>query len=697
MNRADTGPGNFDIVFNYDQVLWETGDASGGAGGLGGSSARVGYSNGVDRSFELPGSGTNGAFLDSNAVSGLVHNSRDSAQPGRYLFEVRRGVLDTGHQVGGRVINDAASGAGVAGAYVSACAPDGTCALTTSSGSGAYAIGGLADGAYTITAAPPGSLLPTTAAVALSGADATVDLHVTGPVPPPAGTAIGPTNSSSGGLPVVYWSDPLNLTTHACAGATVSYTVTLDGAVVRSGPMTEGPAGTYSATIAAFYPLHGVGHVHIDVVGCGTPTAVDFDVYIDPSGVVVDAEGHPIVGATVTLLRSNASTGPFSPVPDGDSIMSLSNRHNPDTTDADGHFGWDVIPGYYQVQASKAGCHAPGDAATPSVTTAVMQIPPPVTDLELVLDCGGVVPPEDVTPPTVACGSADAVWHPDNVAIACTATDAGSGLVNPADASFTLTTNVGSGSADANAATATREICDVAGNCATAGPIAGNRIDRANPTLTVPAGITVNATSPTGSNVSYVAMATDETDPSPVVACSPPSNTTFPIGTTTVTCTATDHAGNVSTRGFAVTVKGAPANLEVQSQEFQDRFKPLLEETSETVTVAGSYNRSQLAKLMARIDWVVVPSIWWENSPLVIQEAFLHGRPVICSDIGGMAEKVTDGVDGLHFRRGDAEHLAEVIERAARPPACGSSLRAGIVPGPRHGRPRCQLAERPLR
>ena len=61
---------------------------------------------------------------------------------------------------------------------------------------------------------------------------------------------------------------------------------------------------------------------------------------------------------------------------------------------------------------------------------------------------------------------------------------------------------------------------------------------------------------------------------------------------------------------------------------------------------------------MARIDWVVVPSIWWENGPLVILEAFQHGRPVICSDIGGMSEKVTDGVNGLHFRRGDPRDLA---------------------------------------
>jgi glycosyltransferase involved in cell wall biosynthesis len=78
------------------------------------------------------------------------------------------------------------------------------------------------------------------------------------------------------------------------------------------------------------------------------------------------------------------------------------------------------------------------------------------------------------------------------------------------------------------------------------------------------------------------------------------------------------------------------------------------------------------------VDWVVVPSIWWENAPLVIQEAFAHGRPVICSDIGGMAEKVTDGVDGLHFRAGDPQSLADTIERAVGTPGLWDRLRAGI-------------------
>ena len=64
---------------------------------------------------------------------------------------------------------------------------------------------------------------------------------------------------------------------------------------------------------------------------------------------------------------------------------------------------------------------------------------------------------------------------------------------------------------------------------------------------------------------------------------------------------------------------------------------------------------------MRSVDWVVLPSVWWENSPVVIQEALLHRRPMICSDIGGMAEKVRDGKDGLHFRAGSSQDLADRI------------------------------------
>jgi glycosyltransferase involved in cell wall biosynthesis len=120
------------------------------------------------------------------------------------------------------------------------------------------------------------------------------------------------------------------------------------------------------------------------------------------------------------------------------------------------------------------------------------------------------------------------------------------------------------------------------------------------------------------------------------------------------------------------------ANLELQAQEFQDEFAALHASLQDRVTFRGPYDHDELPKLMADLHWVVVPSIWWENSPLVIQEAFFHRRPIICSDVGGMAEKVRDGVDGIHFRAGDGFSLAKAIEAAATNPKLWSRLRDGI-------------------
>ena len=122
------------------------------------------------------------------------------------------------------------------------------------------------------------------------------------------------------------------------------------------------------------------------------------------------------------------------------------------------------------------------------------------------------------------------------------------------------------------------------------------------------------------------------------------------------------------------------ANLDLQPGTFQNRIKALLEQTRDSVTFVGRYAHAQLAGLMSNVDWVVVPSIWWENSPLVIQEAFHFGRPVICSDIGGMAEKVRDGVDGLHFRAGDPASLARTMRLAIETPGLWERLRLGIKP-----------------
>jgi glycosyltransferase involved in cell wall biosynthesis len=121
-------------------------------------------------------------------------------------------------------------------------------------------------------------------------------------------------------------------------------------------------------------------------------------------------------------------------------------------------------------------------------------------------------------------------------------------------------------------------------------------------------------------------------------------------------------------------------NLEHQPPEFQAAVKELFRVAGRRLRFMGSYKSEELPDLMREVDWTIVPSTWWENAPVVIQEAQFHGRPVIASDIGGMAEKVRDGVDGLHFRVSNPESLAEAMTRAIREPALWERLRAGTRP-----------------
>jgi uncharacterized protein (DUF697 family) len=100
----------------------------------------------------------------------------------------------------------------------------------------------------------------------------------------------------------------------------------------------------------------------------------------------------------------------------------------------------------------------------------------------------------------------------------------------------------------------------------TASDAAGNRssasftvtvVDTTPPTLTLPAAITATATSASGAVVTYSASATDPVDGSIVPVCTPASGSTFALGMTTVSCTATDAHGNKATGSFQVQVQYA--------------------------------------------------------------------------------------------------------------------------------------------
>lgn len=79
------------------------------------------------------------------------------------------------------------------------------------------------------------------------------------------------------------------------------------------------------------------------------------------------------------------------------------------------------------------------------------------------------------------------------------------------------------------------------------------------------------------------------------------------------------------------------------------------------------------------LDVLVVPSIWPENSPLVIHEAFQTGAAVVASRIGGIPDLVIDGVNGRLFDPGSAPDLARVLTELIADPARAAGL-AGAAP-----------------
>ena len=104
--------------------------------------------------------------------------------------------------------------------------------------------------------------------------------------------------------------------------------------------------------------------------------------------------------------------------------------------------------------------------------------------------------------------------------------------------------------------------------------------------------------------------------------------------------------------------------------------RPMLQRSG--VEWLGGVAHERVPALLASIDVLVVPSIWIENSPFVIKEAFAAGLPVVASNLGGMAELVQDGRNGLLFTAGDSADLRRVITRLLDEPGLLATLREGI-------------------
>jgi glycosyltransferase involved in cell wall biosynthesis len=97
-----------------------------------------------------------------------------------------------------------------------------------------------------------------------------------------------------------------------------------------------------------------------------------------------------------------------------------------------------------------------------------------------------------------------------------------------------------------------------------------------------------------------------------------------------------------------------------------DSLRALAVESGASVVFSGYLTGDELRRAVAAARAVVVPSVWYENAPMTVLEAYALGKPVIGARIGGIPELVQDGQTGWLFESGNTDSLAEVLQTVIR-------------------------------
>ena len=186
-----------------------------------------------------------------------------------------------------------------------------------------------------------------------------------------------------------------------------------------------------------------------------------------------------------------------------------------------------------------------------------------------------------------------------------------------------------------------------AGGLSASGSVMYSIVDTTKPALNLPAHIIEEATSASGANVAFSVSATDAVDPSPVVVCSATSQALFPIGTTTVDCTATDAASNVGSGSFDVTVA--------------DTMKPVVTISSTAVVGAkGWYNIDSsgtdgVIVTVTATDAVGVASLSCDESGSTIADVHSSGDTFTLVD--GDHDVTCTALDAAHNEGSDSKQF----------------------------------------
>jgi hypothetical protein len=320
------------------------------------------------------------------------------------------------------------------------------------------------------------------------------------------------------------------------------------------------PTGTYSWLVSGSRP-GGVPSANLpeqfefkgsDAVVAETPEEQREDITLPAMRVLtvraIGPGGSSVPGVTVrsdSRVEGETAATPVAPGMSATTILATEYE----TTDTDG-YALLSIPAWTNVKAS-IYVEPPLETQLPDASFQIEGLTEDQTQL-IALGKSGT----DVTPPELKCATPTAGWHPENQTLACTATDSGTGLAHPEDASFSLTTTVAANEETAKAETTSHRVCDKADNCAEAGPLGPIEIDRKPPTIAI-ASPANSAEVAQGSSLKAQYTCTDGGSGTAACEGSTPSGATLDtatLGKHTLSVSSTDAVGNQSTASATYTV-----------------------------------------------------------------------------------------------------------------------------------------------
>ena len=117
-------------------------------------------------------------------------------------------------------------------------------------------------------------------------------------------------------------------------------------------------------------------------------------------------------------------------------------------------------------------------------------------------------------------------------------------------------------------------------------------------------------------------------------------------------------------------------------KEYFENLKKMADGDSR-IEFLGEYKDEEVPSIMNEIDCLLVPSVWWENSPLTVLTSLAFKVPVITINIGGAAELVKDGLNGFNFDIGNSKSLANAIGKIAENPEILNKIKDNIIRPPR--------------